>query len=129
MKAFALAVVAAAGLLCSAGTADAQFRSRGSYRTYSYPTYTYPTYSYPTYSYPTYTSVVPTYTSVVPTYDNGVVVTSGYTPAYTAPVYPSGSYYPSSFGSYPSYYSGYSGYSGTYVSPYGYMGGRRGWRW
>jgi hypothetical protein len=116
MKAFALAVVAAAGLLCSAGTADAQWRSRGSYG-YTYPSYTY---SYPTYSYPTFGSVAPTS-------DGGVVVTSGYTPVYTAPVYPSGYYYPSNFGSYPSYYG--SGYNGVYVSPSGYMSGRRGWRW
>jgi len=128
MKAFALAVVATAGLLLSASTADAQYRSRGSYRTYSYPTYSYPTYGYSTssyssYSYPTVAAVAPTY------YDRGVVVTSGYTPTYRPMVYPSGYAYPSSgFGSYyssPSYYGG-----GTYVSPAGgYAGGRQIWRW
>jgi len=121
MKAFALAVVAAAGLLCSAGTADAQWRSRGSYRTYSYPAYSYSNYSYP-------------YTYATPTYSNGVVVTSGDTPAYgtySPMVYPSGGYYPSTFGTpySSSYYNGYSNY-GTGVYPSGgYIGGRRAWRW
>jgi hypothetical protein len=118
MKAFALAVAAAAGLLCSAGTADAQYRSRGSY-IYTAPSYTY---SYPNYSY------------AVPTYNSGVVVTSGYTPAYTPTVYPSGYYYNPSAWSAPSYGSYYSSPTyyrgGTYVSPSGvYMGGRRAWRW
>jgi hypothetical protein len=116
MKAFALAAITAAGLLCSAGTADAQWRSRGSY-VYTYPTYTY--------SYPTYSSTIPTY------YDGGVVVTSGYTPAYTPTVYPS-VYYPSMWNA-PysrSYYSSPVYGSGFYVSPSGvYMGGRRAWRW
>lgn len=142
MKAFALAVVTAAGLLLSASTADAQYRSRGSYRTYSYPSYSYsyPSYGYSTYSYPTYSS--PTFGSVVtPTYvDNGVVVTSGYTPTYSTyspMVYPSGYSYPSSgFGTYSSYptYGSYYGSpmygSGTFISPSGaYIGGRRVWRW
>jgi hypothetical protein len=130
MKAFALAVVATAGLLLSASPADAQWRSRGSYRTYSYPTYSYPAYGYSTSSYSTYsypaveTVVAPTY------YDNGVVVTSGYTPTYSPMVYPSGYTYPSSgFGSYSSYpMSGYG--SGTFISPSGgYVGGRRVIRW
>jgi hypothetical protein len=141
MKAFALAVVATAGLLLSASTADAQYRSRGSYRTYSYPaySYSYPTYgystsSYSTYSYPTFGSVAPTY------YDNGVVVTSGYTPTYSPMVYPSGYTYPASgFGSYynsPSYYGG--GYNSYYGTPYNgvninrsgvNVGGRSIWRW
>jgi len=130
MKAFALAVVAAAGLLCTAGTADAQFRSRGSYRTYSYPSssYSYPSYGYSTYSYPSVGTVV------TPAYESGVVVTSGYTPAYSSyspMVYPSGGYYPSTFGTpYSSgYYNGYSTY-GTGIYPSGgYVGGRRMWRW
>ena len=46
MKALALAAAVAAGVICSAGTADAQFRSRGSY-VYSYPTYTAPVYTAP----------------------------------------------------------------------------------
>jgi hypothetical protein len=120
MKAFALAVVATAGLLCSAGTADAQYRSRGSY------VRTYPTYTYPTYSYPTYTYATPTFV------ENGVVVTSGYTPTYSPMVYSSGSYYPSTWNA-PysrSYYSSPAYGSGIYVSPSGvYMGGRRAWRW
>jgi len=164
MKAFALAVVATAGLLCSAGTADAQWRSRGSYaRTYSYPSYgySYPTTGYSTSSYSTYSSY-PTFGAVTPTYsDTGVVVTSGYTPtfgavtptyydsgvvtsgyapAYSPTVYPSGYSYPSSgFGGYSSYptYGSYnsssyygSGYNGMYVSPSGVnVGGRRIMRW
>jgi len=131
MKAFALAVAATAGLLLSASTADAQFRSRGSYRTYSYPTYSYaaPAYGYSTYSYPAVGTVV------TPAYDSGVVVTSGYTPTYSPTVvYPSGYSYPSTFSTpYSSGYygSGYSTYgSGTFISPSGaYMGGRRVIRW
>jgi len=138
MKTFALAVVATAGLLLSASTADAQWRSRGSYR-YSYPSYgySYPSYGYSSYSYPTYgyssssysTYSYPSFGAVAPTYNNGVVVTSGYTPTYSSAVYPSVYSYPSSgFGSYygsSSYYGG-----GTYISPAGgYVGGRRMWRW
>jgi len=149
MKAFALAVVATAGLLLSASTADAQWCSRGSYRS-SYPSYGYSTYSYPSYgysssSYSTYSSPIyssPTFGAVAPTYvDNGVVVTSGYTPTYSPTVYPSGYSYPSSgfggYSSYPasgfgSYYGSSSSYygGGTYISPAGgYVGGRRMWRW
>jgi len=130
MKTFALAVVATAGLLLSASTADAQWRSRGSYR-YSYPSYGYSTYSYPTYGYSTSsysTYGYPGYGAVAPAYNNGVVVTSGYTPTYSSAVYPSVYSYPSSgFGSYygSSYYGG-----GTYISPAGgYVGGRRMWGW
>jgi len=141
MKAFALAVVATAGLLLSASPADAQWRSRGSYG-YSYPSYGY-TRSYSTYSYPTYGAVVPaysdrgvvvtsgytpTYGAVVPTYsDREVVVTSGYTPTYSPMVYPSAYTYPSGYGS---YYSSPTYGSGVYVSPAGgYVGSRRIWRW
>jgi hypothetical protein len=130
MKAFTLAVAAAAGLLCSAGTADAQFRSRGSYRSVA-PTYVAPAYGYG-YSAPSYYSSYSPYTS------SGVVVTSGYTPAYTPTVYPSGySYNPSAwaptygssyYGSYPTYGSYYN--SGVNVTPSGaYIGGRRAIRW
>jgi len=131
MKAFALAVAAAAGLLCSAGTADAQWRSRGSYgRSYAVPTYSY---SYPTYSYAT------------PGYYSSGVVTSSYTAPYVSGytpgtmIYPSGTYYDPNVWSTPSYGSYYGSYptygsypysSGTYISPSGvYMGGRRAWRW
>ena len=136
MKAFALAVAATAGLLLSASTADAQYRSRGSYRTYSYPSYSYaaPAYGYSTYSYPAVGTVV------APTYvDSGVVVTSGYTPTYSPAVYPSGYSYPSTFGTpYSGSYYGSSNYynsssyygNGTYISPSGgYVGGRRVIRW
>jgi len=143
----------AAGLLCSVGTADAQFRYRSGYG-YASPSYSYPTYSYPTYSYaaPMYSSyAAPTYygssvvTSGYTPLSSGVVTTSGYTPL-SAPVYSGGSYYdpnvwnasPSVYGSsyygspYSSgYYGGYSNYnSGMYVAPSGgYVGGRRIFRW
>ena len=121
MKAFALAAITAAGLLCSAGTADAQYRSRGSY-IYTSPTYAY---SYPTYSYPAYSYAAPTY------YDRGVVVTSGYTPAYTPTVYPSVYTSPATWNApYSRSYSSPAYGSGNYISPSGvYMGGRRAWRW
>jgi hypothetical protein len=135
MKAFALAVAAAAGLLCSAGTADAQYRSRGSYG-YSYPSYSY---SYPTYSYAVpryYSSPVVTTgyaTPYVSSYTPGTVIYSGgnyYDPnAWSAPTY--GSYY----NGYPSYYgSGYNSYYGNYngvnINRSGVsVGGRRIWRW
>ena len=121
MKAFALAVAVAAGLACSAGTADAQFRSRGSY-VYSYPTYTYPTYSYATPSY--YSPVVTTSysTPYVSSYTPGTVIYSGgnyYDPAVWSP----------SYSSYPTYYgSGY--YNGVNINRSGVnVGGRRMWRW
>lgn len=125
MKTFLLAATVAAGLLCSASTADAQFRYRGgrSY-VYSYPTYSY---TYPNY----YSSGVVTassYTPIVNT-NTGVVVTSGYTPTYS-------SYYGYPSYTYPSNYSGYynNGYyynGGSYISPSSgvIVGGRRIWRW
>jgi hypothetical protein len=129
VKTFLLAATVAAGLLCTAGTADAQYRYRNG-RNYSY---TYPTYSYPTYSYatPTYygSGVVTTssYTPIIST-DSGVVVTSGYPTS--SVVYPS-SYYPTYAPSYynPGYYGGYN--SGTYISPSSgvIINGRRAWRW
>src|SRR5439155_6944735 len=81
MKSLALAVTVAAGLLCSASSADAQFRYRRGATVYSSPTYSYPTYSsgYSAYGYPTYSS--PSY------YDSGVVTSGYYTPSYA---YPSG---------------------------------------
>jgi len=128
MKAYLLAAAVAAGMLCTAGTADAQYRYRG----YSY--------SYPSYGYSTYT--VPSYSYAAPSYYNysGVTTSSYYTPA--APmVYPGGGYYDpnawaptySGYGSgYGSYYGGYPAYSGgvnVYPSSGIYYGGRSVWRW
>lgn len=129
MKALALAAAVAAGVVCSAGTADAQYRSRGSYR-YVAPTYVAPAYSYG-------------YTA--PSYYGGYsgVVTSGYTTPfvsdYAPVVYPSSYSYPSYGGYYgSSYYGGYnsgfynSGYynNGLSITPSGaYWGGRRIGRW
>jgi len=116
MKAFALAVAVAAGVAFSAGTADAQFRSRGSY-------------GYSSYAAPSY---------VTPTYSNGVVVTSGYTPVVTPTVYPSGySYSPSAWAptytnpyAYGGFYNAYAyPNSGVYVAPVGGSYRGRGWRW
>lgn len=121
MKAFALAVAVAAGVICSAGTADAQYRARGSYRYYT-PTYVAPTYSYPTYSYPS-------------TVGTGVV-TSGYTPAIGSTVYPasyystSPVYYGSSYYTYPNYYGNSYYTPGMNITPAGMnWNGRRVWRW
>jgi hypothetical protein len=131
MKSITLATMVVAALFCSSGTADAQFRSRGS-RVQSYQ-------SYPTYSYPSYygNSYAPSYygNSYAPSYYDGGVVTSGYTPtpstvlgdvagSYLNQVLP-GSYTPSY--AYPSSY-GYNGYSSpTYYgsSSRGIFGRRR----
>lgn len=118
MKSLALTATVVAGLLCSAGTADAQYRYRNRGTVYSYPTYNTPVYSYPR-------------------YNSGVVVTSGYTPSIYSGVYNSGyystPYYNSGYynnGYYNNrYYSGYNNNS-LYVSPWGVnVGNRRGWRW
>jgi hypothetical protein len=108
MKAFALAVAVTAGVVCSAGTADAQFRSRGSY-VYTYPTYVSPTYVAPAYTAPAFGSVVTSsYAPAVSSYTPGTVVYSGgsyYDPTvWSAPAF--GSYYSSPMYSYPTYYYG-----------------------
>ncbi len=136
MKAFALAVAVVAGVLFSAGTADAQYRYRGgtSYGyTYGYPTYTYPVYSYAPSYYSGYSGVV---TSGYTPYVSSGVVTAGYTPAYSYDTFYPTSYYPSTFysgtpysGSYygSNYYGGYN--RGVYISPSGGNWRGRGWRW
>jgi len=106
MKAFLLAAAVAAGMLCTAGTADAQYRYRG----YSY--------GYPAYSY-----AAPSY------YSGGVVTSSYYAPSVAPAVYPGGSYYDTrawapTYSTYPAYYGGVN------VYPSGmYYGGRSMWRW
>jgi hypothetical protein len=117
MKALALAAAVAAGVICSAGTADAQFRSRGSY-VYTYPTYTAPVYTAP-YTYVAPSGVVTSsYTPSVSISPFGTVVSSGGT--YYDSTILSTPNYSNYYSSYPSYYSG--GYYGSY-----YRG--RGWRW
>ena len=133
MKTFILAATVAAGLLCSASTADAQFRRSRVYNSYpsysqSYQSYGYSGYSYsaPSYSYPAYSYATPSY------YDSGVV-TSGYTPMYSSNpvVYSSGSsyystpYYGSTFYNSNSYSTPFTN-SMYYGSPYynsGYYNG------
>lgn len=127
MKTFALAVVAAAGLMLTAGSADAQFRYRNSGYGTNYSSgsvYSYPSYNYPSTFYAApYSSGIVT-SGYTPNYGSSVVVPASgysnyYTPAYT---YPSYSTYPS--------YGGYSTYSGgTYITPTGGMIRGRGWRW
>ncbi|HEY1192263.1 MAG TPA: hypothetical protein VGE74_31855 [Gemmata sp.] len=117
MKTFALAVTVAAGLVLTAGSADAQFRYRSSnsYSTYrSGSIYSYPSYSYPStyYATPVYSSGIVT-SSYLPSYSSVIVPASGYTPFYPAPTY---SY------TYPTYGS-------TYVAPAGGFYRTRGWRW
>ena len=141
MKTFILAATVAAGLLCSASTADAQYR-RSRANVYSYPSYSY---SYPSYSYGGYSSssyYAPSYYTPSVYGSNDVIVTSGYTPTYSSGVITSGSYYtpsvygssyytPSTYGS--SYYNTpyYGGYNnGLNITPSGaYFGGSRILRW
>lgn len=108
MKALTLALMTAAALALTAGTADAQYRYRGTYVT--------PAYGY-SYGAPSYYA------------GNGIVLTSGYTPAIAPTVYPGWNYYsPAAWAprpvAYPSY--SYPAYS-TYGYSYGSRG--RGWRW
>ena len=123
MKTFLLAATVAAGLLCSANTADAQLlrRNRVYYSSDYYPAYSY--YGYPTYSSSYYPS--PSYTYITPSYSSGVVTTSGYS---SGVIPSSGTYYEPRY-SYP-----YVGYPGTLAYPsYYYPSGSdwawRGWRW
>ena len=137
MKSLLLAATVAAGLICTAGNADAQFRyRRASSYSYASPTYSYPTYSYATPTY--YGSSVVTSGYSPSYYDGGVVTSSYYTPGAT--VYSPGSYYPSYYGSSyygtnpgyygSSYYGGYPASNGIYISPSGVnVGGLRAWRW
>jgi len=122
MKAFLLTAAVVAGTLCTAATADAQYRYRG----YSY--------SSSGYGYSTYT--VPSYSYAAPSY-GGVVTSSYYTPSAAPMVYPSGYYYdPRAWAPTP---SGYGSYYGSYPASYGgvnvypasgiYYGGRSMWRW
>lgn len=112
MKALALSLATAAALALTAGTADAQYRYRGTYVT---PTYSsYPSYSYSTPSY---------YTG------NGIVLTSGYSSTVAPPVYPGWNYYnPAAWAPRP---VAYPSYSYPVYSNYGYSYGSRGrgWRW
>lgn len=126
MKTFALAVIAATGLLLTANSADAQYRYRSSN---SYSTYRSGTiYNAPSYGYPS------TYYATPTTYSSGIV-TSGYTPYYgdnvVVPVSGYSSYYAPTY-TYPGYvtYPSYSTYSGgAYITPSGGMFRGRGWRW
>jgi hypothetical protein len=134
MKALVLAVAVAAGVVCSANTADAQYRSRGSYR------YVVPTYVAPTYVAPAYTYAVPSSREVV-TSSYTPIVTSSYTPVVTRSytpdtvIYSGGSYYDPtvwgtrSYSTYPTYYSGSYYDPGVYVSPAGVTVGSRRIRW
>ncbi len=107
MRAFALAATAVAGLLCTASTADAQYRYR-SRVVYSYPTQTYPI--------PDGVTSVGTY---VPLRGTSIFVPSSsssyYTPTYV---------YSTSDGV---YYM--APYSNRYIVPSNGMWRGRGWRW
>ncbi|MDY3559501.1 hypothetical protein R5W23_000494 [Gemmata sp. JC673] len=120
MKTFALTALAAIGLAFTAGTADAQFRSR-SVPSYNYPStvYNYPSTVYPSaiYNYPsvTYSSYAPAYTGIVTSnyyspYSGSVVTPAGFTTTYSTPYY-SAPYY-----------------STPYSNSYGGMYRGRGWR-
>ena len=109
MKALTLALTTAAAVALSAGAADAQYRYYGSYATPAYYSYNYPAYSY----------AAPSYYA-----GNGIVLTSGYTPAIAPTVYPGWNYYnPVAWAPAPVAYTAYS-YPGVYYGPRG-----RGWRW
>jgi hypothetical protein len=125
MKSFLLAAMAAAGLLVSTSTADAQWRYR---RAGVYTAPTYSTYSYPTYSgSPTYTNsevIQSSYYTPTNTYPSGTVIQSSYyTPSSTYPMYSNGTYYNNGY-----YNNGYK--NGINVTPSGVnYGNRRMWRW
>ncbi len=110
MKFFLLAAAVATGLLFSANSADAQYRSHHS-NIYVAPSFnSAPVYRYPAYTYPAFGPVY----SVAPT------------PGF----YSNNFFTPYSYGS--SYGSFYSGYNGFYGSNYsgafgGYRYGRWGW--
>ena len=148
MKSLLLAATVAAGLICSAGNADAQYRyRRASSYSYASPTYSYPTYSYATPTYYGSSVVTSGYAPVVTS--GGVVTSSYYTPGSTiySTGYSTGSYYDPYVGNsgyygstYPnysgsnyygsSYYGGYPASNGIYISPSGVnVGGRPAWRW
>ncbi len=122
MKSFALAATVVAGLLCTASSADAQYRVRGGVAfTYGTPRYYTPASNY---SYYTPVYMTPEY--------NGVVSVGAYTPlGGTRMIVPSNYYTPSSYTPMYNYpvYSGYRG--GVYIAPssgnYYYRG--RGGRW
>ena len=136
MKSFLIAATVAAGVLCTADQADAQWRrGRVNYNSYAYPSY----YGYQTYGYPSYYSTGGVYST--PTYygttGDGVIVTSSYSsPVYSGSTYAS-PYYGGSYGGYPygtGYYDPYGsnnwnynnwGYSNVYGGP-GYGVGTRG---
>ena len=89
MKSFLIAATVAAGVLCTADQADAQWRrGRVTYNTYAYPSYSYssPSYSYtPGVVYSSYNT--PMYYG---TTSDGVIVTSSYsTPVYSGSTYAS----------------------------------------
>lgn len=123
MKTFALAAAVAAGLFCTSGSADAQYRYRNSMPAgsiYSNPTYSNPTYVYPSSGYSSF--YAPSYNGVVGVGSyaplGGTVIPTGgtsyYTPTYGYPAY-----------SYPAY--SYPTYGGSYSN--GGYGRGRGWRW
>ncbi|AMV29762.1 hypothetical protein VT84_35545 [Gemmata sp. SH-PL17] len=124
-KAFALAAMVVAGVLSTAGSADAQYRYRGS-RSYTYtnPTYYAPVYTAPVYTAPTYNGVVGV-GAYTPLGGTSMVVPSGYSSSYYSPTYTPTYTYPTYSYSYPTYGSFYSG--GVYTSPGGAWYGR-GWR-
>jgi hypothetical protein len=117
MKSFLIAATVAAGVLCTADQADAQWRrGRAAYNTYAYPAYSY--------SYPSYYSSGGVYST--PMYYNttsdGVIVST----SYSTPVY-SGSTYASPY--YGNYYGNYYGdpYANWNYNNWGYSnvyGGR-----
>jgi len=126
IKSFAIAATVAAGRLCTADQADAQWRrGRATYNTYSYPSYSY---SYPNYSY-TPGVVYSSYSTPYYTSGDGVIV-SGYSTPYTTSSYYtspySGSYYNTPYNSWGNNNWGLNnwGYNNVYSTGYGGIGTR-----
>jgi len=110
MKLFALAVTVAAGLLCTASSADAQYRrSSGYYQSYN-PTYG-GVYNPGVYAPPVYNGVVGV-GSYTPLGGTSIIVPSGGIPSYG-----SSSYYAPSYNN--SYTTPYYNFNGSSVVPYG----------
>lgn len=131
MKTFALAATVVAGLLFTAGSADAQYRYRTGGFNNASGVRVYPNFNSSPYNYG-YNGVVGV-GNFAPLGGTAYVAPAGgfYAPSFYAPSYNYSSYSNySNFGVSP-YYGGYSGYSSysSYGSYGNYGGYRRGFRW
>src|SRR3954471_15080399 len=112
MKVFALTAAVVAGLVCTASSADAQYRRSQS--SYSVPAYN-GVYGYNSgvYAPPVYNGVVGV-GSYTPLGGTSIIVPSGGVPSYGSP-----SYYAPTYNSGSSYTTPYYNFNGSSVVPYG----------